>query len=69
MTMCFKTLRYSVLEDHLLGELADSYDYTFFRHSYLTAKTLHSTTMRGFLVGATVPKKRTLKRVQLRFLG
>ncbi len=67
--MYFKIGLYSVLGEHPLGSYAYSFDRTFFRLIYLTAKAIHSTTMHGFLVGATEPEKRTLKRVQLRILG
>ena len=56
-----------MLGDHLLGE-AYPFNCTFFRLNCLTAKPLRRTTMRGFLVGATEPEKRTLKGVQLRIL-
>jgi hypothetical protein len=69
MLMCFKIESYSVLGDHSVGESAYSFDYTFFRLICLTAKALHRMAMHGFLVGATEPEKRTLKRVQLRILG
>ena len=48
---------------------AYSFECTFFRTICLTAKALHRITMHGFLVGATEPEKRTLKRIQLRILG
>ncbi len=54
---------------HLLGESAYAFDCTFFRLICLTAKALRRITMRGFLVGATEPEKRTLKGFQLRILG
>ncbi len=69
MIMCFKIGSNCVLGDYLLGESAYPFDCTFFRLICLTAKALRRTTMRGFLVGATEPEKRTLKRVQLRILG
>ncbi len=69
MIMCFKIESYSVLGTYPLGEIAYPFDCTFFRPICLTAKALHSTTMRGFLVDATEPEKRTLKRVQLRVPG
>lgn len=58
-----------MLNENSLSTLAYSFDCTFFRLICLTAKALQRITMRGFLVGATKPKKRTLKRVQLRILG
>jgi hypothetical protein len=67
--MCFKIAAYSVPDIHPLGEYAYSFDCTFFRLICLTAKALRRITMRGFLVGATEPEIRTLKRVQLRILG
>ena len=72
--MRYKTEDFSTLGLHLLGAHADrigaySFDCTFFRLICLTAKALLRMTMRGFLVGTTESKKRTLKRVQLRFLG
>jgi hypothetical protein len=67
--MCIKIVRYSLLDDSPWGKPAYSFDCTFFRLIYLTAKTLHRVTMHGFLVGATESEKRTLKRVQLRILG
>lgn len=67
--MCFKIERYSVLGDQSLVEFAYPFGCTFFRPICLTAKTLRRITKRGFLVGATEPEKRTLKRVQLRILG
>ena len=92
--MRYKSKAYRVLGLHtyqggtknsLLGEPAYSFDCTFFRLICLTAKALCRITMRAFLVGATEPKERTLKRVnamdgvysafagakscQLRFLG
>ena len=67
--MCFNIERYSVLGDHYLGEFAYPFDCTFFRPICLTAKALRRITMRGFLVGATEPEKRTLKRAQLRIPG
>ncbi len=67
--MRYKSRPYHFLGFHLVGESAYLFDYTFFRLSCLTAKALRRTTMRGFVVGTTEPKKRTLKRVQLRFLG
>lgn len=66
MIIIFKIEHYLMLNNHLLGNPAYPYDCTFFRLICLTAKTLHSTTMRSFLVGATRPKKRTLKWIQLR---
>ena len=69
MIICFKIEGFSVLGNYLLGASAYPFDCTFFRLIYLTAKALRRTTMRGFLVGATEPEKRTLKRVQLRILG
>jgi len=59
----------SMLDIHLIGGSAYSFDCTFFKLICLTANALRRTTMRGPLVGATEPEKRTLKRVQLRFLG
>jgi len=67
--MRYKPGPYCVIGFHLLGESAYSFDCTFFRSICLTAKALRRMTMRSFLVGASEPKKRTLKRVQLRFLG
>jgi hypothetical protein len=65
-----KLKTYSImLGSYLLGELAYSPDCTFFRLICLTAKALRRITMCGFLVGATAPKKRTLKQVQLKLLG
>jgi len=55
-----------MLNNHPLDNPAYPYDCTFFRLICLTAKTLHSMTMRSFLVGATKPKKRTLKWIQLK---
>ncbi len=46
-----------------LGEFAYSFNCTFVRLICLTAKILRSITMQEFLVGATEPDKRTLKRV------
>ncbi len=69
MIISFKIGSYNVLGDHPFGESAYPFDCTFFRLICLTAKALRRTTMRGFLVGATKPEKRTLKRVQLRILG
>ncbi len=70
MIVCAKTAAYSFYATHPLGEYAYTLDCTyFFRLTYLTAKALRRVTMHGFLVGAIEPKKRTLKRVQLRILG
>ncbi len=52
-----------------LGEYANAFDYTLFRLIGLTAKAIRRITLSGFLVGTNEPKKRTLKRVQLRILG
>lgn len=52
-----------------LTEFVYSFDCTFFRFTCLTAKASRRITMHGFLVGATKPKKCTLKCVQLRNLG
>ncbi len=69
MIMCSKSAICSLYAIHPLGEYAYTFDCTFFRLIDLTAKALRRMTMRAFLVGATEPKKRTLKRVQLRILG
>jgi len=60
---------YLILFARSLVAFAYSIDCTFFRFLCLTAKALRRITMRSFLVGATKPKKRTLKRVQLGFSG
>ena len=67
--MYFKIAAYRVLGIQLLSEFAYSFDCTFYRPICLTAKALRRMTMHGFLVGATEPVKRTLKRDQLRILG
>ncbi len=69
MIICFKTAAYRRISIHPLGEAAYPFDCTLFRLIGLTAKALRRITMNGFLVGANEPKKRTLKRVQLRILG
>ncbi len=69
MIICFKLILYNKLDDHTFGKSAYSFDCTYFRLIFLTAKALHSMTMRGFLFGATEPEIRTLKRIQLRILG
>ncbi len=69
MVIYFKTATYRRISIHRLSEFAYTFDCTFFRLIDLTAKALHRMTMNGFLVGATKPKKHTLKRVQLRTLG
>ncbi len=72
MMRCFKTATYTIFCSFCfnpLDESAYAFDCTFFRLICLTAKALGKMTMRAFLVGATEPKKRTLKRVQLRVLG
>jgi len=69
MIMYFNTMNYSVTDNYPLEGSAYPFDCTFFRLICLTAKALRRMTMRGFLVGATEPEKRTLKRVQLRNLG
>jgi|LWDU01.1.fsa_nt_gi anti-anti-sigma regulatory factor len=67
--MYLKTERCSVLGGQPRGKSVYSFDCTFYRLICLTAKTSHRMTMFSFLVGATEPVKRTLKRVQLRLLG
>ncbi len=67
--MCFKIVRYSVLGIHPLCESVYPFDCTFFRLICLTAKALRRITIRGFIVGANEPEKRTLIRIQLRILG
>ncbi len=69
MVIYFKTATYRRISIHPLSEFAYTFDCTFFRLIDLTAKALRRMTMNGFLVGATKPKKHTLKRVQLRILG
>ncbi len=68
MIMYFKTATYRRISIHPLSEFAYAFDCVFFRLIDLTAKALHRMTMNGFLLGATKPKKHTLKRVQLRIL-
>jgi len=55
-----------IFEHRLFTKLAYAFDCTFCRPIFLTAKALRRITMRGFLVGANEPAKRTLKCVQLR---
>jgi hypothetical protein len=69
MMVYFKITAYRVFGIYLLSESAYSFDCTFFRSICLTAKALRRITMCGFLIGATEPEKRTLKRVQLRIPG
>lgn len=61
--------RHSVLGAYSLDAFVYSFKGTFFKLICLTAKTLHSTAMCGFLVGATKLEKRTFKRIQPRFPG
>jgi len=67
--MCINIMSNSVGATNVDLLEAYPFDCTFFRPICLTAKALRRITMRGFLVGATEPEKRTLKRVQLRNLG
>jgi hypothetical protein len=67
--MYYKPVTYHISEFPPLGESVYAYDCTLFRLICLKAKALHRMTMRGFLVGAIEPDKRTLKRVQLRYLS
>ncbi len=69
MIMCFKTATEPKMSFHPLGEIAYAFDCTLLRRIDLTTKALRRMTMSGLSVGATEPKKCTLKRVQLRMLG
>jgi hypothetical protein len=69
MLLNFKMTIYRMLIIPPLIRLAYSFECTFFRSIYLMAKALRRITMRSFLIGVTKPKKRTLKRVQLRNPG
>ncbi len=63
MIIYFITTTYRRISIHPLSEFAYAFDCTFFRLIDLTAKALHRMTMNGFLVGATKPKKHTLKQI------
>ena len=67
--MHYKFITYVILTFQPLSELAYVFDSTFFKPICLTAKVLRRQAMRNFLVGATEPKKRILKSIQLRFTG
>lgn len=54
--MYFKTNHNNILGIHFLSEYAYSFNSTFFRFIYLTAKSLRRVTMRSFLVGVTKPE-------------
>ncbi len=69
MLIYFKIDPLDALENRPLSESAYPFDCTFYRSICLTAKALRRMTMRGFLVIATGPVKRTLKQVQRRILG
>ncbi len=69
MIMYFKTVTERKVSIHPLGETVYTFDCTLFRRIGLTTNSLCRMTMSGFLVGTTEPKKRILKRIQLRIPG
>lgn len=67
--MCINIVSNSLQGTNVNLLMAYPFDCTLFRLICLTVKVLRRITMRDFLVGATEPEKRTLKRVQLKNLG